>query len=113
MLVDSLAIPYAGHALITFEPVEWPDAGLGCPKPGMMYAQVVTPGFRLVFEYEGRQYEYHTDQDDSTVVGCEVTSPSASAPDSTIFCPQQRADCSGRGVQLPARAEPHWQVLRV
>ena len=79
----------------------------------MMYAQVVTPGFRLVFEYEGRQYEYHTDQDDSTVVGCEVTSPSASAPDSTIFCPQQRADCSGRGVQLPARAEPHGQVLRV
>src|SRR5438132_10035603 len=26
------------------EPVDWPDASLGCPRPGMMYAQVITPG---------------------------------------------------------------------
>ena len=84
-LVDSLAIPYAGPALVTFEPVEWPDAGLGCPKPGMMYAQVVTPGFRLAFEYEGQQYEYHTDRDGTVVVKCEIepTPDSGSAPDDT------------------------------
>ena len=113
VLVDSLAIPYAGPPLNTLEPVEWGDASLGCPKPDVMYAQVVTPGFQLVFEYEGQQYEYHTDQDGSTVARCEVTSPSASALDSTIFCPQQRADCSGPRVRLPAREEPHGQVLGV
>lgn len=25
--------------------VKWPDSSLGCPQPGMMYMQVVTPGF--------------------------------------------------------------------
>jgi hypothetical protein len=28
----------------------------------MMYAQVITPGFRVVLEAEGKQYLYHTDQ---------------------------------------------------
>ena len=33
-------------------------------------AVIITPGFRLLFEYEGQQHEYHTDQDGSSVVGC-------------------------------------------
>ena len=85
MLVDSLAIPYAGHALITFEPVEWPDAGLGCPKPVRMHAQVITPGFRLVFEYQGQRYGYHTDRDGSTVAECEIASKSTKPPEPPIF----------------------------
>ncbi|MDQ3328852.1 MAG: hypothetical protein M3506_10065, partial [Chloroflexota bacterium] len=24
---------------------EWPDSALGCPEPGMMYQQVITPGY--------------------------------------------------------------------
>ena len=92
-LVDSLAIPYAGPALIAFEPVEWPDAGLGCLTPGMMYAQVVTPGFRLVFEHQRQRYEYHTDQDGSTAVECEIepTPDSGSAPDDTSQIAQSPA----------------------
>ena len=82
---EAQVVPYFGPALVAFEPVEWPDAGLGCPKPGMMYAQVVTPGFRLAFEYEGQQYEYHTDRDGTVVVKCEIepTPDSGSAPDDT------------------------------
>jgi hypothetical protein len=51
-----------GIQLLSVEAVQWPDASLGCPQPGMMYAQVVTPGYRLVLEAEGKQYNYHTDQ---------------------------------------------------
>ena len=89
-LGDPPAIPYAGPTLICIEPVEWRDAGLGCPEPGMMYAQVLTPGFRLVFEYEGQQYEYHTDQDGSTVVECEFRSASTTPPEPPIFFPRQQ-----------------------
>jgi hypothetical protein len=42
------------------EEVTWPDASLGCPKPGMMYAQVLTPGLRIVLSAGGKQYEYHS-----------------------------------------------------
>ena len=49
-----------------------------------MYAQVITPGFRLVFDYQGQRYEYHTDQA-GTVVQCEIEpGPSTGlAPDDT------------------------------
>jgi len=42
------------------EAVNWPDASLGCPQPDMMYAQVVTPGQRIVLEAGGQAYEYHS-----------------------------------------------------
>src|SRR5207253_10891697 len=40
---------------------EWPDSALGCPQPGVMYAQVVTPGFLIVISAGGKRLEYHTD----------------------------------------------------
>lgn len=51
------------------EPVEWPDASLGCPQPGMMYAQVITPGYRIVLEVNGQSYEYHAGS--GTIVRCK------------------------------------------
>lgn len=46
--------------LVSQEEVTWPDSSLGCPKPGMMYAQVLTPGLRIVLSAGGKQYEYHS-----------------------------------------------------
>jgi hypothetical protein len=48
---------------------DWTDASLGCPKPGASYAQVITPGYLIKMEYEGKQYEYHTDNS-GNVVDC-------------------------------------------
>jgi hypothetical protein len=39
--------------------VTWPDSSLGCPEPGRMYLQVLTPGYRIVLEAQGRRYAYH------------------------------------------------------
>lgn len=52
-------------------PVDWPDTSLGCPEPGMSYAQVVTPGYRMVLEVDGQEYELHTDRSGRTIVICE------------------------------------------
>lgn len=41
------------------EDVTWPDASLGCPDPEMMYAQVLTPGYRIVLKAGGETYTYH------------------------------------------------------
>ena len=27
--------------------MQWPDSSLGCPQPGMMYAQIITPGYQV------------------------------------------------------------------
>ena len=70
--VEAQALPYIGPAVLAFDPVEWGDTSLGCPMPGLVYAQVITPGFRLVFDYQGQQNEYHTDQDGSNVATCDT-----------------------------------------
>ncbi len=41
------------------EETTWPDTSLGCPEEGMMYAQVLTPGYRIVLRARGEQHTYH------------------------------------------------------
>jgi hypothetical protein len=43
------------------ETVAWPDTSLGYPQAGRVYAQVVTPGYRLVLSDEIADFEYHAD----------------------------------------------------
>ena len=42
------------------EQIDWPDSSLGCPQPDMMYAQVITPGYRVVLALDDQEYVYHT-----------------------------------------------------
>lgn len=55
-------------AVISVESVDWSDASLGCPEPEMMYAQVITPGYRIILELEDQQYAYHASR--SRVIYC-------------------------------------------
>jgi len=61
-LMQRLGVTEEAIVVKSIEEVQWRDASLGCPQPGMMYAQVITPGFQIVLEVEGQTYEYHTDQ---------------------------------------------------
>jgi hypothetical protein len=54
-------------------PRQWPDASLGCPRPGISYAQVVTPGFVIELEAGGKSYVYHSDLE--RVVPCSDPGP--------------------------------------
>jgi len=45
------------------ESMDWSDSSLGCPKAGMMYAQVITPGYKIVLSSGGRTYEFHSATD--------------------------------------------------
>ncbi len=38
--------------------VTWPDAGLGCPEPGMVYTQVQVDGFKVVVVAGMRVLDY-------------------------------------------------------
>ena len=54
---------------------DWPDASLGCPKMGVMYIQVITPGLLLHYTDGTKQYEVHTDKNGSRVVVCQDGHP--------------------------------------
>lgn len=51
------------------KPTTWPDASLGCPEAGKMYAQMETPGFLIELASGGKTYRYHADR--KRVVTCD------------------------------------------
>jgi hypothetical protein len=67
-LAKRLSIPSTEIRLVEATQVTWPDASLGCPKMGVMYVQVVTPGFQIVLETGGKKYNYHTDTKDRVLL---------------------------------------------
>lgn len=38
--------------------VVWSDGSLGCPRPDVAYTQAEEPGYRIILEYDDRQYDY-------------------------------------------------------
>jgi len=84
-LAQRLGMSEEDILVASIEAVEWSDSSLGCPRPGMMYMQVITPGFRVILQAQGQAYEYHTDQGRNAVL-CDGKSvpnrPTLSAPSS-------------------------------
>lgn len=70
-LASKLEISEDDILIVSVKEVEWDDASLGCPEEGMMYATVITPGYLIVLEFAGKQYEYHTDTKDYVIL-CEA-----------------------------------------
>jgi hypothetical protein len=68
-LAAHLALKVDAITVISVEPAEWNDASLGCPEPDMMYAQVITSGYRIVLEANGQRFEYHTGE--GNIVRCK------------------------------------------
>ncbi len=68
-LAEQLGEPEYDIVLGSVVAVIWPDSSLGCPQPGLEYAQVLTPGYQILLSYQGVESEYHSDGN-STVVEC-------------------------------------------
>lgn len=66
-----------GAAVTTTDLANWTwqeelfsDAALGCPQPGMVYAQEITRGFRITLVYNGVTYDYRVTPNGQVVVLC-------------------------------------------
>ncbi len=74
-LAELTGLPLEQIRLVRFEAVEWRDSCLGVSTPpGVGCLEVITPGYRIVLEAGGAQYEYHTNQDGSHIVLAELGS---------------------------------------
>jgi hypothetical protein len=77
-LAARLSVSIEQVNLVRVFDVTWPDTSLGCPQEGMMYAQVLTPGYLIQLEYGTVLYEYHSGKNMQQVVTCE--NPSQALP---------------------------------
>jgi len=53
--------------VVTTKAVEWPDSCVGIEGPQQSCAQVITPGFQIVLEANGKQVAYHTNEDGTRI----------------------------------------------
>ncbi|MEX1280087.1 MAG: hypothetical protein AB1Z57_10600 [Acidimicrobiia bacterium] len=51
-----------GPTVVVAEAVEWSDASFGCPVADVTYAQVITPGYRVVVGAGGETLDYRSDE---------------------------------------------------
>ena len=75
MIKDELAqemdIDTEAIDLVEIAREEWSDTSLGNPEPDVLYAQVITPGFKMILEAGGQFFFYHTSLDQAVLVGVE------------------------------------------
>jgi hypothetical protein len=71
-LAKNLGLDAGEIKVISSKAVEWPDACLGITQEGVACAQVVTPGYKIILEANGKQVEYHTNQDGTVAVPATV-----------------------------------------
>ncbi len=73
-------------ALISYEAINWPDSCLGLAVPGLMCAQVITPGYRIVLRGPHGEFEVHTGAAGMPArvvppgAGAGLTAPAPTAP---------------------------------
>ena len=91
-LSDQLSLAVDQIKLVSTEAVTWPDGCLGIVRMGVMCTQAEVPGFKIILDAEGQEYEYHTNQDGSVVLLAEGAENPGAVEDMVI---KQLADNLG------------------
>jgi WD40 repeat protein len=79
-LAQRLGVEAEAVAVQSIEEAEFPDASLGVPEPGQMYAQVITPGYAIKLATEGQVYEYRASDERLVLVSREGQAPEDQTP---------------------------------
>lgn len=108
-LAAFLKRPVSEVALQSANKQQWPDGSLGCPVEGMLYPQVVTDGFLLVFttDSQAQQYEVHTGMTPAQMLLCangKATTISAASNAEPGAATPPALDAQGQAMLALARA---------
>jgi hypothetical protein len=81
-LAAKLSVPIERIKVVSVSPTEWRDSSLGCPERGMMYTQVLTPGYKVTLRDDNREHVVHVAR--THVVICSSPADSKLAPAALI-----------------------------
>jgi len=73
-LAQKLSVSTSQVDLVEATEVVWSDSSLGCPQKGMVYADVLTPGYLIILNANNMEYEYHSSKG-TELVYCSNPSP--------------------------------------
>ncbi|MBN2044422.1 MAG: hypothetical protein JW757_05320 [Anaerolineales bacterium] len=76
-LASRLSIDATEISVVEAREVVWSNSSLGCPQPGMAYADVLTPGYLIVLQAKNFNFEYHASTG-TELIFCQNPEPPAS-----------------------------------
>lgn len=79
-LAQRLSISSSQIDLMSATEVVWPNSSLGCPQEGMVYADVLTPGYLILLNANNMDYEYHASKGTEVIYCANPTPPVPDAP---------------------------------
>jgi hypothetical protein len=94
-LAKNLGLDESQIKVISAEAVDWPDACLGITQKGIACAQVITPGYKIILEADGKQVEYHTDETGDVVLPATLALTWTRSGGIAGFCDQLTIYLSG------------------
>lgn len=57
-LSEKLDVAVDAVEVVSAAAVMWNDGSLGCARPDQVYTQAIVPGYRVILQYAGTQYDY-------------------------------------------------------
>lgn len=57
-LSEKLDVAVDAVEVVSAAAIMWNDGSLGCARPDQVYTQAVVPGYRVILQYAGTQYDY-------------------------------------------------------
>lgn len=66
-LAQELGVPVENIRVLSSGQVDWPNGCLGIAKPGVMCTDAIVPGYQIILEVDGKQYEVRTSLNGGTV----------------------------------------------
>ena len=73
-LAEQLDADVTQVEMVDAEQVEWPDSCLGLGQPNESCLAAITPGWNLLFEVEGQQYEVRSDETGAVIRSPQISS---------------------------------------
>ena len=73
-LAERLSISITQINVLEAKEVVWPNSSLGCPQPGLAYADVLIPGYLILLNNNNQDYEYHASKS-LEVNYCKIPTP--------------------------------------
>jgi hypothetical protein len=80
-LAIRLSVAVNDITIIQAAGVTWSDSSLGCPEPGMAYAQMLSPGYLVVLGANGSHFEYHGGKNQKLTYCKNPLPPSSLSPE--------------------------------
>lgn len=84
VLSETLDLPADEITLVSTEAVTWRDGCLGIVRIDVMCTQAEVPGYKIIFEANGNEYEVHTNRDGKIALVVDTAESSASVEEAVV-----------------------------